>query len=140
MTISKIVVASLAAVFSFIKILIFPQRVFYIFHIMFMELKGRYVSPYDKAYAFNTWISLSDFIESFLFTVLFYYIFLTLRGSDRKKEITKLSLSIVIIYYPVLLILNYFILGKNSLMGIMPVLFSSVFLLFLTIYFKFGAR
>jgi len=135
MTLMKKIIILFIMLFSFFKILIFPQRLFDLFKIIARESNGKYISPYDKQSAFNIWISFTALIESLLFAVLFYYMVLILRGENKRKEIIRLCLAIVVFFYPVELFLNYLILGKNSLMGVIPFSFTAIFLLFFAAYF-----
>ena len=128
------IVASFIMLFSFLKMLIFPQRLFSILHITILELQGKHVSLYEKQYAFNAWILFTDLVESFLFFMLFYYILQMFKGQFRIKQIIFLCLAIILLFYPLLLILNCFMLGKNSLMGIIPAFFSVIFLSTFTLY------
>lgn len=130
------IIISLFLFFSFLKILIFPSHIFSMIQLTVLKLKGEPLLHRYEDIVFSKWIFLTSLIESGLFLILFIFVMGMLKGKLFKRKVIYISL-LTILYYPILLVLNYFILGKNSLLGVIPDFFSIFVLLLFTLYLVF---
>lgn len=129
------IIAILVVIFSFLKLGNFVSLLITIYHFKSLELKGKYVYPPAKDVFFNKWVFTTELVGFILYALLLNGGLKILRNKKGKKNIITMSLSIIFIYYPVVIISNYFILGRNSLAGLIPASFASLFLLFFIFYF-----
>ena len=134
--IDKIIIFMLVS-FSFLKLGNFISYLYSTHHIRYLEAQKKYIALSEKNVTFNSWIFISQLIGFILYTLLLAYGLSMFKNKQKKKDIIKLSFLIIIIYYPMVIVFNYFILGKNSLLGLIPTVFAIIFLLFFVFYFSY---
>lgn len=127
---------TLLIIFSFLKLGNFISRVFSIYHIKYLELKGEVVHAFGKDIFFNTWLFIYELIGFVLFVLLLTRSIGIFRRKKEKRNIIRLSLIIIFIYYPSVVISHCFIIGKDRLFFLLPIYLSIAVLLFCVLYFS----
>lgn len=130
------IAAILVIAFSSLKLVNFISLLFTIYHFKSLELNGKYISLSAKDTFLNKWFFATELIGFILYVLLLNFGLGIFMKKNVQKNIIRISLIIIFIYYPWVIVSDYFILGKNSLAGLIPASFSSLFLLFFIFYFS----
>jgi hypothetical protein len=86
----------------------------------------------------NFWNSTITLLNLILYLILAYFSIVMLRGDKRaRRKIIKISLFGILVFFPLIVLLFFIIIGPHSLMMFVPLTFTYLFLLVILLLLRF---